>query len=111
MIYFAEKRVLCIQGWCSTKVDNEGNHIPGPNNVRLCGPRCPLKDDVWTADDTLIFSQHYDEKERLKVLTKLNILGWLKPSLNSKATERSGLCLYSGPTPTDFLRFAGPNPT
>ena len=74
MIYFAEKRVLCIQGWCSTKVDNEGNHIPGPDNVRLCGPRCPLKDDVWTADDTLIFSQHYDEKERLKVLKFFGIM-------------------------------------
>ena len=70
----------------------------------------------WSkVDSTLeIFSQallHFNRKERLKVLTKLNILGWLKPSLNSKATERSGLCLYSEPTPTDFLRFAGPNPT
>ena len=64
--------LTCIQAWCSTKVDNEGNHIYG--NVRICGARCPLKDDAWTADDTLTFHHHYDEKERSKILRLFGIM-------------------------------------
>ena len=57
----------CIQDWCSTKVDDEGHHIPGPDNFRICGSKCSLKNDAWKADDTLIFRHHYDENERMKL--------------------------------------------
>ena len=39
-----------------------------PPHYRICGPKCPLKDDAWTADETLTFRHHYDEKEMMKIL-------------------------------------------
>ena len=50
--------LFLIQKWCSTKVDNEGNHIPG--HAQMCPENCPLKDDSWVVDDTITIHHHYD---------------------------------------------------
>ena len=62
-----------FQGWCATKVDSEGNIIE-PGNRRICGPKCPLKDDAWKVDDTLTLHLHYDVTERIKTVKLFGIL-------------------------------------
>ena len=49
---------IFIQPWCSTKVDDNGQHITG--NWGDCGPDCPGEDDGWVTDDTLTVTPKYD---------------------------------------------------
>ena len=54
-------------------MDSEGNHVSGPDNWRICGAKCPLKDDAWREDNTLTIRQYNDEKEKIKILKLFGI--------------------------------------